>query len=143
MCTKFYDDETSEYHRFAEEFTDESWDAMTTLTDLELYNCPKLTRLPDFYYELPNVQAFNLARNKGISARQLRDDWEQMATTKIGKTLQILYLSFNNLEEFPDTWAIRNMLKLGLLTSPTTTSRRCTPSARRWNSHPSISTTTR
>ncbi len=115
VCTKFYDDETSEYHRFAEEFTDESWDAMTTLTDLELYNCPKLTRLPDFYYELPNVQAFNLARNKGISARQLRDDWEQMATTKIGKTLQILYLSFNNLEEFPDTWAIRNMLKLGLL----------------------------
>ena len=96
-------------------FTDESWDAMTTLTDLELYNCPKLTRLPDFYHELPNVQAFNPARNKGISARQLRDDWEQMATTKIGKTLQILYLSFNNPEEFPDTWAIRNMLKLGLL----------------------------
>ena len=50
VCTKFYDDETSEYHHFAEEFTDESWDAMTTLTDLELYNCPKLTRLPDFYW---------------------------------------------------------------------------------------------
>lgn len=88
---------------------------MTTLTDLELYNCPKLTCLPDFYYNLPNVQAFNLARNKGISAAQLRDDWEQMATSKIGKTLQILYLSHNNLEEFPASWALRNMLKLGLL----------------------------
>ena len=115
VCSKFYDDESSEYHRFAEEFTEEAWDKMTTLTDLELYNCPKLTRLPDFYYNLPNVQAFNLARNKGISAAQLRDDWEQMATSKIGKTLQILYLSHNNLEEFPGSWALRNMLKLGLL----------------------------
>ena len=115
VCSKFYDDESSEYHRFAEEFTEEVWDKMTTLTDLELYNCPKLTRLPDFYYNLPNVQAFNLARNKGISAAQLRDDWEQMATSKIGKTLQILYLSHNNLEEFPASWALRNMLKLGLL----------------------------
>ena len=115
VCSKFYDDESSEYHRFAEEFTEEAWDNMTTLTDLELYNCPKLTRLPDFYYNLPNVQAFNLARNKGISAAQLRDDWEQMATSKIGKTLQILYLSHNNLEEFPASRALRNMLKLGLL----------------------------
>lgn len=115
VCSKFYDDESSEYHRFAEEFTEEAWDKMTTLTDLELYNCPKLTRLPDFYYNLPNVQAFNLARNKGISAAQLRDDWEQMATSKIGKTLQVLYLSHNNLEEFPASWALRNMLKLGLL----------------------------
>ena len=115
VCTKFYDDESSEYHRFAEEFTEEAWDKMTTLTDLELYNCPKLTRLPEVYYNLPNVQAFNLARNKGISAAQLRDDWEQMATSKIGKTLQILYLSHNNLEEFPASWALRNMLKLGLL----------------------------
>ena len=115
VCSKFYDDESSEYHRFAEEFTEEAWDKMTTLTDLELYNCPKLTRLPDFYYNLPNVQAFNLARNKGISAAQLRDDWEQMATSKIGKTLQILYLSHNNLEEFPASRALRNMLKLGLL----------------------------
>ncbi|WP_337395939.1 DUF4458 domain-containing protein [Prevotella sp.] len=115
VCSKFYDDESSEYHRFAEEFTEEAWDKMTTLTDLELYNCPKLTRLPDFYYNLPNVQAFNLARNKGFSAAQLRDDWEQMATSKIGKTLQILYLSHNNLEEFPASWALRNMLKLGLL----------------------------
>ena len=115
VCSKFYDDESSEYHRFAEEFTEEAWDKMTTLTDLELYNCPKLSRLPDFYYNLPNVQAFNLARNKGISAAQLRDDWEQMATSKIGKTLQILYLSHNNLEEFPASRALRNMLKLGLL----------------------------
>ncbi|WP_297218731.1 DUF4458 domain-containing protein [uncultured Prevotella sp.] len=115
VCSKFYDDESSEYHRFAEEFTEEAWDKMTSLTDLELYNCPKLTRLPDFYYNLPNVQAFNLARNKGISAAQLRDDWEQMATSKIGKTLQILYLSHNNLEEFPASRALRNMLKLGLL----------------------------
>ena len=115
VCTKFYDDENSEYHRFAEEYTEEAWDKMTTLTDLELYNCPKLTRLPDVYYNLPNIQAFNLARNKGIKAAQLRDDWEQMATSKIGKTLQILYLSYNNLEEFPATWALRNMVKLGLL----------------------------
>ena len=115
VCAKFYNADDDTYGKFASEFTDAAWDNMTNLTDMELYNCPKITRLPEFYYGLPAMQALNLARCKGISAAQLRDDWERLATEKTGKTLQILYLSYNNLEEFPDTWALSRMTNLGLL----------------------------
>ena len=115
VCAKFYNADDDTYGKFATEFTDAAWDNMTNLTDMELYNCPKITRLPEFYYGLPAMQALNLARCKGISAAQLRDDWERLATEKTGKTLQILYLSYNNLEEFPDTWALSRMTNLGLL----------------------------
>ena len=115
VCAKFYNEGDAVYGQFAQEFKKEDWDNMTNLTDIELYNCPKISRIPDFYYNLPNLQAMNLARCKGISAAQLRDDWERLATEKTGKTLQILYLSYNNLEEFPDTWALSRMTNLGLL----------------------------
>ena len=115
VCAKFYNEGDAVYGQFAQEFKEEDWDNMTNLTDIELYNCPKISRIPDFYYNLPNLQAMNLARCKGISAAQLRDDWERLATEKTGKTLQILYLSYNNLEEFPDTWALSRMTNLSLL----------------------------
>lgn len=115
VCAKFYNADDATYGKFASEFTDAAWDNMTNLTDIELYNCPKLTRLPEFYYNLPALQAMNLARNKGISAAQLRSDWTRLAEEKTGKTLQILYLSYNNLEEFPETSALSKMVNLGLL----------------------------
>ena len=115
VCAKFYNADDATYGKFASEFTDAAWDNMTNLTDMELYNCPKITRLPEFYYGLPAMQALNLARCKGISAAQLRDDWERLATEKIGKTLQILYLSYNNLEEFPSSSSLSKMTNLGLL----------------------------
>lgn len=37
---------------------------MENLTDIELYNCPKISRIPDFYYNLPKLQAMNLARQE-------------------------------------------------------------------------------
>ena len=114
-CAKVDNEGDAVYGQFAQEFKEEDWDNMTNLTDIELYNCPKISRIPDFYYNLPNLQAMNLARCKGISAAQLRDDWERLATEKTGKTLQILYLSYNHLEEFPDTWALSRMTNLGLL----------------------------
>ena len=115
VCAKFYNADDAIYGKFASEFTDAAWDNMTNLTDMELYNCPKITRLPEFYYGLPAMQALNLARCKGISAAQLRDDWERLATEKTGKTLQILYLSYNNLEEFPSSSSLSKMTNLGLL----------------------------
>ncbi len=115
VCAKFYNVADATYGRFASEFTDAAWDNMTNLTDIELYNCPKITRVPDFYYNLPALQAMNLARCKGISANQLRSDWTRLAEEKTGKTLQILYLSYNNLEEFPETSALSKMINLGLL----------------------------
>ena len=115
VCAKFYNADDATYGKFAAEFTDAAWDKLTNLTDIELYNCPKITRVPEFYYNLPALQAMNLARCKGISAAQLRSDWTRLAEEKTGQTLQILYLSYNNLEEFPETSALSKMINLGLL----------------------------
>ena len=62
VCAKFYNADDATYGKFASEFTDAAWDNMTNLTDMELYNCPKITRLPEFYYGLPAMQALNLAQ---------------------------------------------------------------------------------
>ena len=115
VCANFYKPDDPVYGKFAQEFKEEDWDKMENLTDIELYNCPKISRIPDFYYKLPKLQAMNLARCKGISANQLRKDWTRLAEEKTGKTLQILYMSYNNLEEFPESSALRKMVNLRLL----------------------------
>ena len=92
-----------------------SWDNMEALTDVELYNCPNLTRLPEFLYELPEMQLLNISCNRGIPGEQLKDDWGRLAGKPAGAKLQILYMGYNNLEAFPDDGSIKNMKKLGLL----------------------------
>ena len=107
-------DENSEY---AQKYKDESleWINMKELTDIEVYNCPELDRVPEFLFKLPELQLLNLASNTGISGKQLKDDWTLLATGNSGKKLQILYLSYNNLEEFPEHNALANMKKMGML----------------------------
>lgn len=103
---------------YAKQYMDEdlSWSNMTNLTDVELYNCPKLTQLPEFLYELPELQSLNIACNKGISAKQLRDDWTKLADDEdTGPKIQLLYIGYNNLEEFPESESLQKMVKLGLL----------------------------
>ncbi len=93
-----------------------SWSNLTMLTDVEIYNCPKLTRLPlEMLTQLPNMQSLNLSVNKNISGAQLKADWEAIIDSPSGATLQILYLGFNNLEETPSYDYLKRMTKLGLL----------------------------
>ena len=110
-----WEDATSEY---AKQYADEelSWSNLKDLTDVELYNCPKLTQIPEFVYDLPELQLLNVACNKGISADQLTADWMRLADDEdTGPKVQILYLGYNNLEKFPESESLRKMVKLGLL----------------------------
>ena len=110
-----WEDATSEY---AKQYADEelSWSNLKDLTDVELYNCPKLTQIPEFVYDLPELQLLNVACNKGISADQLTADWKRLADDEdTGPKVQILYLGYNNLEKFPESEFLRKMVKLGLL----------------------------
>ena len=110
-----WEDATSEY---AKQYADEelSWSNLKDLTDVELYNCPKLTQIPEFVYDLPDLQLLNVACNKGISADQLTADWKRLADDEdTGPKVQILYLGYNNLEKFPESESLRKMVKLGLL----------------------------
>lgn len=118
ICTDWAD-ENSEYAKlYKDEAANWSWKNMTELTDIELYNCSKLTTLPEFLYKIPEMQVLNIACSKGIEGTQLTKDWERLADptqSESAKKIQILYMSYNNLEVFPKNEYLKNMEKLGLL----------------------------
>lgn len=103
----------SEYYTESEEW---SWSNFTSLIDIEIYNCPNLTRLPiDMLCEVPAVQSLNISANYSISGEQLKADWESIIESPMGKSLQILYMGFNNLRETPSHEHLKQMVKLGYL----------------------------
>ena len=93
-----------------------SWGDFTMLMDFEIYNCSKLDKLPcEMLAGLPALQSVNLSMNQGISAEQLKADWEAIIDGASGDDIQILYLSGNNLRETPSHDYLKRMTKLGLL----------------------------
>lgn len=93
-----------------------SWSNFELLMDVEIYNCPNLERLPlEFITNLPMLQSLNVAMNYGISGEQLKKDWEAIIDGESGDNIQILYLSFNNLEETPSHEYLKRMTKLSYL----------------------------
>ena len=93
-----------------------SWAEFEMLTDVEIYNCAKLTRLPmEMLSALPNVQSLNISMNKGISGEQLKADWEAFIEGASGSVVQILYMGYNNLRETPSYDLLKRMTKLGYL----------------------------
>ena len=101
---------------FFEERDSLSWENMTTLYDVEIFNCPKLTALPmEMLASIPELQMLNVASNKGITGEQLKKDWETFINGNSGDRLQVLYLGFNNLKETPSYDTLRMMTKLGMI----------------------------
>ena len=101
---------------FYEERDSLSWENLTTLYDVEIFNCPKLTALPmEMLASLPELQMLNVASNKGISGEQLKADWEAFINGNSGDKLQVFYLGFNNLEETPVYDELKKMTKLGMI----------------------------
>ncbi len=101
---------------FYEERESLSWENMTTLYDIEIFNCPKLTALPmEMLASIPELQMLNVASNKGITGEQLKADWETFINGNSGDKLQVFYLGFNNLEETPVYEELRKMTKLGMI----------------------------
>lgn len=93
-----------------------SWANFEMLTDVEIYNCAKLTRLPiEMLSALPNVQSLNISMNRGISGAQLKADWEAFIDGESGDVVQILYMGYNNLRETPSHDYLKRMTKLGYL----------------------------
>lgn len=101
---------------FYEERDSLSWENLTTLYDIEIFNCPKLTALPvEMLAALPELQMLNVASNKGIKAEQLKADWEAIINGNCGDKIQVMYLGFNNLVETPRYEELRKMTKLGMV----------------------------
>ena len=101
---------------FYEEKDELSWGNLTKLYDLEIYNCPKLTALPmEMLGNIPELQMLNIACNKGISGEQLKADWETFINSPSGSKIQVIYMGYNNLEEFPEHEQLKKMVRLGML----------------------------
>ena len=93
-----------------------SWKNMDFLLDVEIFNCPNLTKLPmEMLAELPELQMHNISACKGISGEQLKADWEAFINGKSGEKIQVIYMGFNNLKEFPAETELAKMVKLGLI----------------------------
>ena len=84
---------------------------LEALTDLEIYNCSKLTTFPTVIAELPELIQLNMAMNKQLTSEEFNKGLEELAKGKSKEKIQIMYLGYNNISELPT--AISGMKKLG------------------------------
>ena len=84
---------------------------LENLTDLEIYNCPSMKKLPEELQQLPNLQSFNLASNPNLGDFH-EDLGKFVASESISKTLQIFYLTYNKLTVLPDMSMVKKLGKL-------------------------------
>lgn len=84
------------------------------LTDLEIYNCPMMTKFPVVLKEIPELIVMILATNKQWESDVLYRGLNELALYgKSQEKLQLLYLGNNNLKALPASFA--NFKKLGKL----------------------------
>ena len=86
---------------------------LRSCTDVEVYNCPKMTQFPMVLARMPELVTLNIANNLQWSPEEVLKGFKAIATGPSADKLQLLYLNQNNLEVIPKE--IRNMKKLGLL----------------------------
>ncbi|MGN1210743.1 MAG: DUF4458 domain-containing protein [Candidatus Cryptobacteroides sp.] len=90
----------------------DEFEQLESLTDFELYNCPKMSSFPMVLARMPNLVMLNLSNNKqwGSSADE---GFLALAKGPSCEKIQILYFRENTLTRFPKELA--NMKKLGML----------------------------
>ncbi len=86
---------------------------LVSCTDVEVYNCPKMTEFPMALAQMPELITLNIATNRQWSADEVLKGLKALAAGPSAEKLQLLYLNENNLEVVPKE--IKKMKKLGLL----------------------------
>ncbi len=86
---------------------------LTALTDLELYNCPKMTKFPMVITQMTNLVSMNISNNSQWSSEEIYKGLDALATGPSREKIQILYCRQGNLQELPASFS--NMKKIGLL----------------------------
>lgn len=74
---------------------------LKSLTDLEIYNCPKMTRFPVEIAQMPELVSVNISNNAQWSAEELYKGLDAIANGPSKEKLQILYATNNKLRESP------------------------------------------
>lgn len=88
----------------------ESLGDLESCTDLEIYNCPGLKAFPLQLARMKNLTQLNMAMNPQLAAA-FPEGIRQIADGEAGKSLQILYLGYNNIGSLPEN--VSDMKKLG------------------------------
>lgn len=86
---------------------------LESLTDLEIYNCPKMLQFPTQIAQLPELISLNISNNLQWSPEEIYNGLDAIANGASHEKLQILYCTDNNLEELPQSF--ENLTKIGLL----------------------------
>lgn len=84
-----------------------------SLTDVEIYNCPRMDKFPVQLAELPNLTLLNVSQNYQWSHDELYNGLDEIFSKGIAsKTMQILYCSYNNLTTIPQSISTAKLLGL-------------------------------
>lgn len=86
---------------------------LSSVTDLEVYNCPMMTKFPMALTRMPALVSVNISQNKQWSASEVYKGLDGLATGPSAKLIQLLYENDGNLEEVPESFS--NFSKMGLL----------------------------
>lgn len=86
---------------------------LVSCTDLEIYNCPKMTRFPLSIAQMPELVSINISNNAQWSAEEIYAGLDALAKGPSREKIQILYARQNILEELPASFS--QMEKIGLL----------------------------
>lgn len=86
---------------------------LVSCSDLEIYNCPKMTSFPMAIATMPALVSVNLANNRQWSATEALKGFKALASGPAREKIQLLYFNENNLEVVPAE--IKNMKKLGMI----------------------------
>ena len=91
----------------------EELENLVSCTDLEIYNCSKLTKFPLQIARMPELVSLNISNNAQWSAEEIYAGFDALANGASKEKIQILYARQNSLEHLPESF--RNMIKIGLL----------------------------
>lgn len=86
---------------------------LKSLTDVEVYNCPKMKQFPMALAQLPELVSLNISNNSQWSAEEVYKGLDAIANGPSKEKLQILYVRDNKLREVPESFT--NLKKIGLL----------------------------
>lgn len=89
----------------------ESLAELTGVTDMEVYNCSKMTKFPKVIAQMPNIASINLSANPQWT--DVDEGLRTLASGPAGESIQIIYMNECSLSVLPKE--INNMKKLGLL----------------------------
>lgn len=89
----------------------ESLSELTGVTDMEVYNCSKMTKFPKVIAQMPNIASINLSANPQWT--DVDEGLRTLASGPAGEAIQIIYMNECSLSVLPKE--INNMKKLGLL----------------------------